>query len=289
MKKTAEKRLSNSVSSVLKLLILTALFCVGSNDAVSAFPWNKSKQQGKPVSPGVLSTGSTKESKDKKNNSRSVSSSPQMANGSEQVMVTSSELSVLALRSLAGNSNDLPNLRMVSGRLLRGGQPSDSGLQLLKQAGVKTVIDLRAEEPKLVEHERKAAERLGMKFIAIPMYTFDTPDNKQFQQFLTAVANADNGPVYVHCLHGRDRTGTMIGAYRIMFENWTFDNAFKEMMVCGFRPGLANLTRGLHDLAVSKGDKSPLPSASFVAADLKSRLQGFRNGTYPNRSVPSSP
>ena len=73
----------------------------------------------------------------------------------------------------------------------------------------------------------------------------------------------------------------MTGAYRIMIENWTFDNAFKEMMACGYRPGFANMTRSLHDLAVAKGDKSALPSASFVAADLKSRFQNFAKRKRP--------
>lgn len=191
------------------------------------------------------------------------------------------DLTVPVLQSLARYPNDIPNLRMVSGRLLRGGQPTDAGLNLLKKAGVMTVIDLRAEEPQIAELERKTVESLGMKFVHIPMYAFDTPYNKQFHRFLSTVSNAENGPVYLHCLQGRDRTGTMTGAYRIMIENWTFDNAFKEMMACGYRPGFANMTRSLHDLAVAKGDKSELPSAGFVASDLKRRIQGLMRRHAP--------
>lgn len=205
----------------------------------------------------------------------------QLTNARQPKAVSSSELSVPALQSLARYPSEIPNLRMVSGRLLRGGQPTDAGLNLLKNSGVKTIIDLRAEEPKIAESERKTVESLGMKFVHIPMYAFDTPDNKQFQRFLNAVSIPENGPVYLHCLQGRDRTGTMTGAYRIVIENWTFDNAFKEMMACGYRPGFANMTRSLHDLAVAKGDKSALPTASFVAADLKSRFRNFAKRSAP--------
>lgn len=176
-----------------------------------------------------------------------------------------------AVQSLQPYASDIPNLKYVSGRLLRGGQPTEQGLAFLKDAGVKTIINLRTE-PVLIERERAAAKRLGLNFIAMPTYTVQEPDAKQFHDFLSAVDNPANGPTYVHCFHGRDRTGTMIGAYRIAENGWTFDAAFQEMMACGFRPGFAPLTNGLHKFAQARGDKSPLPSGSFIMSDLAKRL-----------------
>ncbi|EAS18745.1 hypothetical protein BBFL7_01008 [Flavobacteria bacterium BBFL7] len=35
-------------------------------------------------------------------------------------------------------------------------------------------------------------------------------------------------PVLIHCWHGSDRTGVVVAAYRIVFENWTIENAIAE-------------------------------------------------------------
>ena len=41
-------------------------------------------------------------------------------------------------------------------------------------------------------------------------------------------------PVYVHCAGGRHRTGVMTAVYRMTKENWTGDQAFKEMKKYNF-------------------------------------------------------
>ncbi len=184
---------------------------------------------------------------------------------------TGRDVSPQAVKSLQPYFNDIPNLRYVSGRLLRGGQPSDQGLAFLKDIGVRTIINLRTE-PVLIAREKIAAERLGLKYVELPTYTVQEPDAKQFQTFLSVATNPADGPVYVHCYHGRDRTGTMVGAYRIAENGWTFDAAFQEMMACGFRPGFAPLTNGLHRFAQARGDKSPLPTSSFIMSDLAKRF-----------------
>ena len=39
--------------------------------------------------------------------------------------------------------------------------------------------------------------------------------------------------VVVHCTHGRDRTGLVIGAYRILINKWTFEMAQQERQYYG--------------------------------------------------------
>ena len=265
-----------------KFLMLVLATLVGLNSPALSFGRKQAKPQGEPaatVDRKVVNGGGAIESGASQSNSSPISSNndsnsllqkPSL-DAANRVHPNANELSVADFQTLASSSGELPNLRLVSGRILRGGQPSETGLALLKRAGVKTIINLR-NEPVEIERERKSAEPLGLKFISIPMYPFEYSTVSQFQKFLNSVAVVENGPVYVHCQFGRDRTGTMIGAYRIMMENWTFDNAFKEMMACGYRPGLTQMTRGLHDLAVTRGDKSPLPAPSFVVSDLKNRF-----------------
>ena len=38
----------------------------------------------------------------------------------------------------------------------------------------------------------------------------------------------------LHCYHGADRTGLLCAAYRMLIENWTVEEAVKEMVLGGF-------------------------------------------------------
>lgn len=42
------------------------------------------------------------------------------------------------------------------------------------------------------------------------------------------------GPTYIHCLHGVDRTGMVVAAYRIAVEGRSFEEARDEMFSKGF-------------------------------------------------------
>ena len=44
-----------------------------------------------------------------------------------------------------------------------------------------------------------------------------------------------NKPLYVHCRHGRERTGFMVAVYRMAVENWEFDRAYAEWKAMGCR------------------------------------------------------
>lgn len=180
-----------------------------------------------------------------------------------------------AFQALSSSSGDLPNFVSVNDKVLRGGQPTEKGLSMLKDAGVKTVINLRTET-NLIANEEKTAKKLGMHFVNLPMYMFEQPDSKKFKQFLSVVNNPANQPVYVHCRMGQDRTGTMIGAYRMTQDKWTATKAFDEMYSLGFRPGFVPLMKGFFEFARSLGDQSPMPSTSFVVGDLKTRFKNFK-------------
>ena len=39
-----------------------------------------------------------------------------------------------------------------------------------------------------------------------------------------------SGPVFVHCVGGRHRTGVMTASYRMTHEGWTAERAFSEMI-----------------------------------------------------------
>jgi tyrosine-protein phosphatase SIW14 len=147
---------------------------------------------------------------------------------------------------------NIPNLGQVDAHLYRGGMPNEAGLQQLKDAGVKTIISL-ANEKKYVEPERAAAKRLGLNFIYIPMSAWKQPSQNQIDSFLSVVDREDQQPIFVHCLHGEDRTGAMVAIYRIQHDGWAEDKAYDEMLSKGFHRIFLNLSEGVRDFAKQQG------------------------------------
>lgn len=165
----------------------------------------------------------------------------------------------------------IPNVLVVAPGILRGGQPDANGLARLKAAGVRTIINLRNEEV-LVRQEASQARALGINFVNIPMDVFNSPSEDAIRQFLKVVDNAGNQPVFVHCLHGQDRTGTMIGIYRIEKLGWSGDQAYREMVSAGFRPGFSRLSDAVFAHAANNGRPGTRPNGGAIAEDLSRRF-----------------
>jgi protein-tyrosine phosphatase len=59
-------------------------------------------------------------------------------------------------------------------------------------------------------------------------------------------------PIYVHCLHGQDRTGYVIAAYRMLIQGWSFKRAYQEAKDMGhkwwFAPYLLFWPKSLKEL-----------------------------------------
>ena len=128
----------------------------------------------------------------------------------------------------------LRNTYRVSDGLIRGAQPTEEGLAALKAMGVKTVVNLE------VFHDDP--HRSGLDFVEIKFQTWQ-PQREQVVEFLRTMSDPARRPVYVHCYHGSDRTGTMAAMYRIVFEGWTKPQAIEEMIHggYGFSPMWQNL------------------------------------------------
>ena len=113
----------------------------------------------------------------------------------------------------------------------RGAQRGGREYGDLAARGVKTVIDQQGDGDKT---EPAAVQSAGMKYVRIGMSTRINPTQEQLEQFLQIVNDPASQPAYVHCAGGRHRTGVMTAVYRITKENWSGDQAFKEMKKYNF-------------------------------------------------------
>jgi tyrosine-protein phosphatase SIW14 len=127
----------------------------------------------------------------------------------------------------------VPNPGKINEGLYRGAQPNEQGLAELKKLGITTIVDLRAEDHGKSEWERQQAEKLGMRFVHIPIAGFAAPTNEEVAQFLSLFRDSQQ-KVFVHCLLGEDRTGVFVATYRMSVQKWPVAQAMREMNNFGF-------------------------------------------------------
>lgn len=150
----------------------------------------------------------------------------------------------------------LPNLHRVNATLYRSAQPTKEGFVFLSaqpslsnaDAPIKTVVSLRTfndDTPLLPPASGLHLEQIRCK-------TWH-PEDEDVIKFLRIATTPTLQPVLVHCLHGSDRTGTMVAIYRIAYQGWTKAQATDEMIngSFGFHPMWQNLLHYIEELDIN--------------------------------------
>jgi protein tyrosine/serine phosphatase len=148
--------------------------------------------------------------------------------------------------------HNVPNLVQVSPGLWRSGQPvNDADWKYLHdELGITQDVKLNFES----EGSDDGAVRAGMTVHVLSIQpegdkdlldnltnTFVSPDRGNITEAERVIRGG--GGVLVHCTHGQDRTGLVLGIHRAEDEGWTKDAAYEEMLEHGFHPEL----HGLHE------------------------------------------
>lgn len=114
------------------------------------------------------------------------------------------------------------NFHQVSDNVYRSGQPTSGEMKWLETQGIKTIINLREYHSDSDDIEGTQLETFHVRMSAKKITNED---------IITVLAkiNSTSTPVLVHCWHGSDRTGVVIAMYRLVFENWTKEQAISEL------------------------------------------------------------
>jgi len=169
-------------------------------------------------------------------------------------VLSSAIVTAPSFASISKRLENLPRYQVVDTALVRGAQPSEQGLKLLKDGGVKTVINLRNNHT-TVKDEEIVAKQLGLNYVSIPLDGIHKPSAAAIKQFLSVVQDHAAQPVFVHCEHGEDRTGVMVAIYREEAYKWKADMAYQEAVIDGFHPAYFWLTDAVFDYEEQKGLK----------------------------------
>jgi tyrosine-protein phosphatase SIW14 len=121
----------------------------------------------------------------------------------------------------------LENCFRVSDELYRCEQPGSKDVADLKALGIRSVLNLREYHT-----DSKQLEKAGLRLL---VYRIDTGEiNIDDLVAALRLFREAPKPVMVHCWHGSDRTGSVVAAYRIVFEGWTTAAALDELRHGGF-------------------------------------------------------
>jgi protein tyrosine phosphatase (PTP) superfamily phosphohydrolase (DUF442 family) len=127
----------------------------------------------------------------------------------------------------------IPRFARVDEGLSRGARPSAAAIDSLARHGYRTVVSF-LHDPSEGERVRAA----GMRYVEIPMtatiFGASAPTDQDLDRFFGVVLDSTARPVFMHCAHGKDRTGAMAAIYRIEVSGWTPGRAIAEMDSMGF-------------------------------------------------------
>jgi uncharacterized protein (TIGR01244 family) len=133
------------------------------------------------------------------------------------------------------------NFGKITEDLYRGAQPDAVGIRNLARLGIKSIINLRMTDD-VWQPEAAEARASGLTYTNVPLKGLGRPTHWQVATLLDLI-NSLPAPVFIHCKHGCDRTGTIIACYRIRHGGWPNEAALEEAR----KYGLSKLEHGMID------------------------------------------
>jgi uncharacterized protein (TIGR01244 family) len=129
----------------------------------------------------------------------------------------------------------LPNQTVPAEGIVSGGQPTPQQLAAARDAGYRTVINLRQPDEPGVGDEAEIVGTLGMEYVSIPVAGAAGLTRENVETFATALEKAEY-PVVLHC-----SSGNRIGALMALKAAWLDGKTPEEAMQIGLASGLTRL------------------------------------------------
>jgi protein tyrosine phosphatase (PTP) superfamily phosphohydrolase (DUF442 family) len=148
-----------------------------------------------------------------------------LATCSERLLVAQNPPGPVAAPPAA--AGPIENLRKLSPTIYSGGEPvGDAAFSKLAEMGVKTVVSVDGIRPDI-----EAAKKHGLRYIHIPVgYEAVNPEARAA---LTRVVRDVQGPVFIHCHHGKHRGPAAAAVACMAAGDMTHEQALEYMKGAG--------------------------------------------------------
>jgi protein tyrosine/serine phosphatase len=139
---------------------------------------------------------------------------------------------------------------IVPGRVYRSGQQTAAGFtDTVRELKIRTVINLQEDVPDpdldlnywtlQTVKESELCQQLHVNFIQIspdllPRRYIPQERPRAIDEFLAVMDDERNYPVLFHCRAGLHRTGCLAAVYRMEYQGWSRDAAWRELRAHGF-------------------------------------------------------
>ena len=133
------------------------------------------------------------------------------------------------------------NFFQVATNLFSGGTPvGDDGFAALAKLGIKTIITVDGGQPDLAR-----ARTNGMRYVHLP-HGYDGI-SRETQLKLVKAMQVVEGPVYIHCHHGKHRGPAAAAVVCMAKADWTPNDALKWLGVAGTGTNFVGLFATVRD------------------------------------------
>lgn len=119
------------------------------------------------------------------------------------------------------------NMYQIDTKLYRSQQLKKEDYEILYKYNINTIINLRFFGR---NSDIKIFSDKNLNLISKPLKTWNVSTDEIADILYQIEKNSQSGSVLIHCYHGSDRTGLISSMYRIIYQNWTIEDAKKELI-----------------------------------------------------------
>jgi protein tyrosine/serine phosphatase len=202
-------------------------------------------------------------------------------------------ISLMALSTFTYAADPVDNFFKVTDGIYRGARPTTDQaiMDLQTQVGIRNIINLQGgdyntifrpiikylepgELPAAIAHEKEVSLKLGIGFLHTELSAvnpIDVDEDSALNVALEFMHDKANQPVFVHCEHGKDRTGLLIALYKVKYENVDVEVAHTEWITKGHTANSQIFTGDLDDYYYQKVEE--IKGIKFSLDDLQDELE----------------
>jgi protein tyrosine/serine phosphatase len=159
----------------------------------------------------------------------------------------------------------------INDDLYRGSAPTTKDVvDLHDQYGINKIVSL---DKSAGEHISRICKLLGIEHIIIPIDATELEPMAALMNWDIKELLLDNGPTYVHCIQGKDRTGMVIAMYECSVDGVPYKEAIKHAKALGFGSGIPEQITKFYERAI----KAYCNDEDTNDADIVDNTRQWRN------------